>query len=384
VTLSGSSASVLTTNFASTINAIKAFKSGVVVTALTQPYIAPGTTGAAGDLTIAETLNGQFVPNEEITCRIVASATNFNTQVYISTANSNDLPIISTNTSSGLIAHLTPFPAGGFQPSFGIMVDQSAFAPNFGTITVTNLHYRVVSGAILGPVTLECSNFSSTSMSATGALDVTSGTFAPAPSVTGLTCAYINVNSGNFQTGGLATFNGGSSNQETVSLGAPCGLPSVTQQAFDVVFANIHIGGESVVQWQGSAPLGAQFDAFVSNAIIGTAPAPVVIAGGNAGALTALGVTHSGPFTVSTKLPKVTKYVTYKFDFGTSAAGKNVQIWVATKSGVVWSTWTVLTSRIANSAGTVYYSIRQNSKTWKSFRAMLGGTWSLARQARWI
>jgi hypothetical protein len=73
-------------------------------------------------------------------------------------------------------------------------------------------------------------------------------------------------------------------------------------------------------------------------------------------------------------------------DFGVAAAGKRVEIWGATKTGNDWSAFTKVTARIANASGVVYYYIRQNSATWKSYRGFFvdGGAWTPARQARWI
>jgi hypothetical protein len=120
------------------------------------------------------------------------------------------------------------------------------------------------------------------------------------------------------------------------------------------------------------------FQRIISNASIGV-PAP-------GKAATRLGVTQVGAFTTSTKVQKVGKYVTYRFDFGVAAAGKAVQIWGATKTGNDWSAFTVVTTRTANASGVVYYYIRQNSATWKSYRGMwvTGGAFTPARQARWI
>jgi len=120
------------------------------------------------------------------------------------------------------------------------------------------------------------------------------------------------------------------------------------------------------------------FQRIISNASIGNPVAGT--------AATRLGVTQVGSFTTSTKVAKVGKYVTYRFDFGVAAAGKRVEIWGATKTGNDWSAFAKVTARIANSSGVVYYYIRQNSATWKSYRGYFvdGGSWSPARQARWI
>ena len=128
----------------------------------------------------------------------------------------------------------------------------------------------------------------------------------------------------------------------------------------------------------GGAPTGVQFQSTISNARIGSQLA------GTAG--TRLGVTQTGAFSTSTKVAKTGKYVTYRFDFGVAAAGKTLEIWGATKTGNDWSAFAKVTSRVANASGVVYYYIRQNSATWKSYRAYwaAGGIWTPARQARWI
>lgn len=127
----------------------------------------------------------------------------------------------------------------------------------------------------------------------------------------------------------------------------------------------------------GGIPTSVVFQSLISNAKIG-----VGIGGTNA---TRLGVTQTGAFTISTKVAAVRKYVTYRFDFGVAAAGQTFVIWGATKTGNDWSAFTAVTSRVANASGVVYYYIRQNSATWKSYRASWtgGGVLTLARQARW-
>ena len=106
------------------------------------------------------------------------------------------------------------------------------------------------------------------------------------------------------------------------------------------------------------------FQRVISNAMIGD---PVV-----GSASTRLGVTQVGAFTTSTKVPALTKYVTYRFDFGVAAAGKTFEIWGATKAGNDWSAFTKVTARVANASGVVYYYIRHSSATWKSYRAFGG------------
>jgi hypothetical protein len=138
------------------------------------------------------------------------------------------------------------------------------------------------------------------------------------------------------------------------------------------------------------APLGNLFVRVFDNdlaapQLLNQIVSPAKIGTGVAGtATTRLGVTQIGAFTTSTKVAKTGKYVTYRFDFGAGAAGAPVQIWGATKTGNDWSAFSVVTTRTANASGVVYYYIRQNSATWKSYRALNSGAWTPARQARWI
>jgi hypothetical protein len=154
-----------------------------------------------------------------------------------------------------------------------------------------------------------------------------------------------------------------------------------------IVISNIHYtttadaaNGSVLVRVSGlgGSPTVVQFQSTVSNARIGSQLA------GTAG--TRLGVTQVGAFSTSTKVAKVGKYVTYRFDFGVGAAGKAIRILGATKVGNDWSAFAVITTRTANASGVVYYYIRQNSATWKSYRGMFvdGGVFTPARQARWI
>ncbi len=126
---------------------------------------------------------------------------------------------------------------------------------------------------------------------------------------------------------------------------------------------------------------------FPSADLVNQVVSPASVGNPVAGAAaTRLGVTQIGAFTTSTKVAATGKYVTYRFDFGVAAAGKTFQVWGATKTGNDWSAFTVVTSRVANASGVVYYYIRSNSATWKSYRAYWSGgaVWTPARQARWI
>jgi hypothetical protein len=101
-------------------------------------------------------------------------------------------------------------------------------------------------------------------------------------------------------------------------------------------------------------------------------------------ARSALGVTTSGPFSLTTKVPALNKYVTVKLSFGTGAAGQTVGILIASKNSAgVWSAFTRRTGRIANSNGDVYFYWRSSSAAWLSIRGSLGSVFSNAVQARW-
>jgi len=111
-----------------------------------------------------------------------------------------------------------------------------------------------------------------------------------------------------------------------------------------------------------------------------TIGAPATAAGTKAGLDTA-GV---GPFTTTTKVVNRGQYVTYRFDLGLAAAGKPVVILGATKTGLTWSGFAPVTTRIANSQGVVIWWVRHSTATWRSYRAQETTTnVTPARQARW-
>ena len=141
-----------------------------------------------------------------------------------------------------------------------------------------------------------------------------------------------------------------------------------------LVISNIHYtttadAADGLVQVRVSGanlgtPTMVAFQQIISNARIGGQP--------TAAAASRLGVTQTGAFSTSTKVAKVNKYVTFRFDFGVAAAGKTIQILGATKTGNDWSAFANVTSRVANASGVVYYYIRQGSATWKSYRGLVG------------
>jgi hypothetical protein len=116
----------------------------------------------------------------------------------------------------------------------------------------------------------------------------------------------------------------------------------------------------------------------VSNATVGL---PATIS-----ADSALGVTQTGPFSTTTKVQALGKYVTFRFQGGSAMAGQTVEVWGAVKNpDGSWGPFTLWTKRVANSSGTVFYYYRSSTAKWISVRVKLPtpATWSPARQARW-
>ncbi len=111
----------------------------------------------------------------------------------------------------------------------------------------------------------------------------------------------------------------------------------------------------------------------------------VVVAPGSGGTnASALGVTKSGPFSISTKVAALGKYQTWKLAFGPSAAGKTVAILMASKNSAgVWSSFSRLTSRVADASGNVYFYWRTSSAAWLSVRGSLDSGMTPAVQGRW-
>lgn len=134
----------------------------------------------------------------------------------------------------------------------------------------------------------------------------------------------------------------------------------------------------------GGSPTMVQFQAQVSNAKIGNV-APISI-----GNVAAAGLwPKQGPW--STKTPVVAKntYITWRFSGGSALAGKDVEIWVATKNSAGgWSDFVKVTSRKADASGNALYWFRSSGK-WISVRAHVpagptnADSWSAAVQGRY-
>jgi hypothetical protein len=113
---------------------------------------------------------------------------------------------------------------------------------------------------------------------------------------------------------------------------------------------------------------------------VGTAASSTVTAG------TVLGLGTSGSsYSAATKIAKYGQYVTWQFGFGSAAAGKNVTIWLATKSASgTWSAFKSFTGRIADANGNAYFHWKFTKAAWISVEGQLGTTITPARQARWM
>ncbi len=152
--------------------ATRAFKSGVTVTALSQPVIPAGSpSAAAGNLQLTETLNGQFKAGETICVAVLPRTTNGFTHqdTFLTSATTNGLPIIKTNATTGLLASSVATLGGCSIPeqqnflslfgvplnqtnSFSFQVTQQAYGAALGQITISNINYTTTADAPNGNV----------------------------------------------------------------------------------------------------------------------------------------------------------------------------------------------------------------------------------------
>lgn len=148
-----------------------------------------------------------------------------------------------------------------------------------------------------------------------------------------------------------------------------------------------------VATWTFLAPFNTGVVTVLASATVATSPSPqsasinvstpVSVTSGSAAS--ALGVTTSGPFSTTTKVAAIGKYVTVKLSFGSGAAGQTVEILTATKSSSgVWSAFTTKTTRVANSNGDVYFYWKSSSAAWLSIRGKLTTAYTNAVQVRWM
>ena len=181
--------------------ATRAYKSGVTVTALSQPVIPAGSpSAAAGNLQLTETLNGQFKAGETICVAVLPRTTNGFTHqdTFLTSATTNGLPIIKTNASTtGLLASSVATLGGcstseqqyflnlfgvplGQTNSFSFQITQQAYGAALGQITISNINYTTTADAPNGNVLV--SVFSDSSVGVAFQSNVTNaiiGTVAP-------------------------------------------------------------------------------------------------------------------------------------------------------------------------------------------------------------
>jgi hypothetical protein len=392
VILVGSQTAVANGTAGSTLvsNATRMFKSGVVVAAVSQPFVPAGTTDSlAGNLTISETLNGQFKTGQFICVTILPRTSNgARTQdTFIKTSTTNDLPVITTNSASGLLTSTvaTPGCPAGYAysvvptpgASFSFFVNQQSFGGTLGVITVSNIHLITTADAPLGPVLVDVMG-SGTTPGTSSSGRITSVGDSTTGSNTTIVTAVNTMAAGNIVTiagtaipniNGTYVVQAATSSTFTINAPAPVvGGVESTSGTYSVM-----TGGNAAVA----------FETVVSNAQIGTAPVVTAAAVTTSG--TALGATKVGPFTIATKVAKLGKYVTWKFSGGSALVGKTIQIWVATKNSAgKWSAFVLTTARRVDASGNAYFWWKTSSKAWISVRGGYLTTLSVATQARWL
>jgi len=145
-------------------NAIRAFKNSVTVTAATQPFCAPGATDCLlGNVVITETQNGQLKAGQSVFGWILPRSSTLRNDVKIKASVTNDLPLITTNSASGLLVSPVTVLCPTVIPLLNVCVftftiTQQSFGPAMGQITVSNMHATVTPDAVLGPIQTEWSN----------------------------------------------------------------------------------------------------------------------------------------------------------------------------------------------------------------------------------
>jgi hypothetical protein len=150
--------------FATVQFATAVYRNQVAVTALSQPYIAPGTThGAAGNLQIAETGLGQLKANELICVEVLWKSGNLQDQ-FLNGLNTADLPVAMAS-GTGLVigpvnssdrscaGNVVAGVPAGYMQSFSFPVYQQSTAGD-GKVVISNISYTALTGGTLGPVQL--------------------------------------------------------------------------------------------------------------------------------------------------------------------------------------------------------------------------------------
>ncbi len=189
--------------------------------------------------------------------------------------------------------------------------------------------------------------------------------------------------------GGTATFT--ATLKDENGLIAPDGYAVNVIASSGVAFSSTGTFASTTKNGKATFTYLAPFNTGVATVTAFNADAGSAMASINVGAVvtvgtarSALGVTTSGPFSTTTKIPAIGKYVTVKMSFGTGAAGQTVGIMIASKNSAgVWSAFTRRTGRIANSNGDVYFYWKSTSAAWLSIRGNLGAVNTNAVQVRW-
>lgn len=142
-------------------NAVAMYRNQPAIAAVSAPTIPAGSVDSTlGNITITETQAGQLKAGETICVELlprtsITSQTAVN-DVFFATANSNQNPVISTNTASGLLATRGGFGCGETDvtdvfTSFAVTVNQQATG-SLGTITISNMHVITAANAAAGPI----------------------------------------------------------------------------------------------------------------------------------------------------------------------------------------------------------------------------------------
>ena len=111
-----------------------------IIAAVSAGLIAAGSDASpAGNITISETPDARFLPDEEFTARLASSR--------LAVDGPSLRPFVSVNSESGLEATLVSTTEEGF----AIRIARGS-ATGSGTITVSNLNYLVPHGTPSGPI----------------------------------------------------------------------------------------------------------------------------------------------------------------------------------------------------------------------------------------
>jgi hypothetical protein len=144
--------------------AIRAFKNSVTITAASQPNCPPGTLDCLlGNVVITETQNGQFKAGDVVRGYFLPDSKSLRNDVLIKAGNTNDLPIITTNATSGLLVSPVVVICPPNIPLvnicvFAFTITQQSFGPALGQVTISNIHATIAKDATPGPIQMDWGN----------------------------------------------------------------------------------------------------------------------------------------------------------------------------------------------------------------------------------